>query len=201
MPPASKLTRTQRRIRFRFSRETETTGARFERRFQLFIALSQTFLIVIVVFQIPDRGPPVFHQVSLVVRMQETETAGRHPAQFVVINAEVIHAPVGELVTVVQLVANKKKTSKTLTSSLTIQLTLTGSSSRRHCSIASDGCRCSKSSMTRFSIRLTSLGRHSRLASSNRFTHLPADTAGTSSIYRKHSNLWKVYSLTPGNSI
>lgn len=48
----------------------------------------------------------MLHQVSLIVRMQETETARRHPAQFVVINAKVIHTPIGQLMTVVQLVAN-----------------------------------------------------------------------------------------------
>lgn len=70
---------------------------------------------------------------------------------------------------------------------LIANLTFTDSSKLKHNSTASLVSICEifvKFSMTRHSIRLRSLGKHKRFASSKRFKHLSADTGGISSVYK-----------------
>lgn len=52
---------------------------------------------------VPDRRPAVLVQILLILRMKQPHAARRHFAQLVIVNAEMIHAPVGQLIGIVQL--------------------------------------------------------------------------------------------------
>lgn len=93
----------ERRVRFALARKAQATRAVLQRRLELPVALDETLLVVVVVLEVPHRRPPVLDEVGLVVRMEQAQAARRHPAQLVVVDAEVIHAEVSELVRVVQL--------------------------------------------------------------------------------------------------
>lgn len=70
---------------------------------------------------------------------------------------------------------------------MNVLFTLHGSRSLRQFSTASLPSFCdsrSRSSITLFSTRLTSRGRHSLFANSNRFRQRAEDIAGTSSVYK-----------------
>lgn len=99
----SELARRQLWIRLGLPRETETARAALQRGLEFLVALRQAFLVVVVVLQVPDGRPPVLHQVVLVLGVQDAQAARGHAAQLVVVDAEVVHAPVGQLVSVVQL--------------------------------------------------------------------------------------------------
>lgn len=51
----------------------------------------------------PNRRPAVLSQVLLVLGMQTTQQLGRHLAQLVVVDTQMVHAPVGQLISVMQL--------------------------------------------------------------------------------------------------
>lgn len=57
----------------------------------------------IVAVSLPNRRPAVFTEILLIFRMQKSQATRRHFAEFVIIDAQVVHAPVGKLVCVVQL--------------------------------------------------------------------------------------------------
>lgn len=56
----------------------------------------------------PNRRPAVLSQVLLVLRVETTQQLRRHLTQLVVVDAEVVHAPVRQLVSVVQLEKQKQ---------------------------------------------------------------------------------------------
>lgn len=60
-------------------------------------------LVVVEVFQEPNRRPPVLLEIVLIIRVQRLQRLQRHFADDVVVDAEVRHAPVRQLVGVVQL--------------------------------------------------------------------------------------------------
>lgn len=99
----SKIAWREGRIRLRFTREAKASRAVLVVRFQLLVTLRKTFLVVVIVLEVPHRRPPVLHQVRLVIRMEQPEVPRRHATQLVVVDAQVIHTPVRQLMTIVQL--------------------------------------------------------------------------------------------------
>lgn len=52
---------------------------------------------------VPDRRPSVLVQILLVLRMKQPHATRRHFAQLIIVNAKMIHAPVGQLIGIMQL--------------------------------------------------------------------------------------------------
>jgi len=70
---------------------------------QLLVQLVQAALIVVVVLQIPDWRPAVLPQILLIILMQRLQALEWELTNKVVIDAKVRHAPLGQLMCVVQL--------------------------------------------------------------------------------------------------
>lgn len=67
------------------------------------VVVVETALVVVKVLQVPHRRPPVLHQIVLILRVQCPEALWRHFADGIEVDAQVGHAPLGELMGVVEL--------------------------------------------------------------------------------------------------
>lgn len=153
---------------------------------ELPVELVHAALVVVVVLKIPDRRPAVLSQVVLIIRMEALQAPRRQLADAVVVDAQVGHAPLGQLVRVVELEEVILLETKFYKNYTRKSSTFTGSSSLKQCSTASlvsFWLIRVRSSITRHSTKLSNRGRQSRFASSNRFRHLSAEMGGISSVY------------------
>jgi hypothetical protein len=99
--------------------ETETTGivpAAFQRFAQAFLllALGYVFVVKIAFLQVPDGRPAVVGQVSLVLRVQRLQDFRCFSTRHVVVGRQVSQAPLGQLISIVNLLIEKTSSHTTV---------------------------------------------------------------------------------------